>query len=386
MESSWIHDLKDFLKIRDDWDLALETSEADNPFLLSEFIVTWWQINHQGNDLCIFILKNNEKIFAGFPLYISRNTTSSFGLKRIQQIGDNFANLTEPFSIVELDKFEFHFINSLKKLKNWEFLDLPRIRSGFFERYREKNKVAGLRMIVFKDNLNASIIIDRNSEDYLMTVSSNLRNNVRKARKKAKKLGEIVLNKIEAIKDIENLYNKFILFSIESRHNRGSSSEFIDKMKQEFTKKLLIRFSSKGLLDAHALFFGETLAAISFGFRYKKGFKWIFTSYNPDLHNISPGHTLIFELVNYCYQRGDSYFDTYAGGQVFYKKQWCNKFDSLYHFMIFNNNIKAILYFPFIKIRLKFLKFVLTNSRIHNYYFLLRKKLIKMVLRNNAYL
>jgi CelD/BcsL family acetyltransferase involved in cellulose biosynthesis len=376
IEDIWIHDINEFKEIRNQWDRAIVESNGDNPFLLSEFVITWWEINYQEKKLCIYILKQNENIIAGFPLYIFKPPTL-FSLKRIQQIGDDFANLTEPFSKLDIDLFENHFLKSLKKLKNWDTIDLPRIRSRFLEQYRKNNKVNKFKSLVFQESSNASIIIDMNSEDFLMTVSSNLRNNVRKARKKAEKIGSVKLMKMEAPNDIEKLIDDFFLFSIETRFDRGGRSEFTDIKKQDFTRQILLKYSSKGLLDAHVLYFGEIMAAISFGYRFQKGFKWIFTTYNPDLQKISPGHTLIFELINYCYKIGDPYFDTYGGGHVFYKKQWCNKFDSLYYFIIFNNTFSNIIFYVARTIKLKILKLYLGNQRIRHYYLSFFKKLKK---------
>ena len=350
MEIRWIKDIEEYKSIRDDWDKALEASNADNPFLLSDLIITWWEHFGDYKELRIFVLYEDGQIVGGFPLYVNRLPLKYMKLRCLQQIGDGFANVTEPFYVISSGEFKKYFYNGLKIIKAWNFLDLPRL--GISARnYQFKND--GFKVISVSPDTNPIIEIENDAESYIMSRGKNLRNNVRKARKKAKKIGDISLIKINNIPEIKTAYDNYIDYSVSSFSRRGKKSAYADKKISEFTLNLINAFALKNHIDAHILKFGDVTAAISFGYRFKKGFKWIFTSYNPELHNISPGHTLIFELINFSYKNNDPYYDMFAGGNVYYKQQWCNKFVPLYKVKIFNNNIQSnighILYKLYLK-------------------------------------
>ena len=43
----WIENIDIFIKIKDDWDKAIDLSNTNNPFLLSDFIINWWKIYYK---------------------------------------------------------------------------------------------------------------------------------------------------------------------------------------------------------------------------------------------------------------------------------------------------------------------------------------------------
>ena len=130
MRYYWITNINEFIKLKDDWDKALKTSKADRPYLLSDLIITWWDIYKKGKRLQIFILMNEQDVIvAGFPLYIMRSHIKKGGFRRIMQIGDGFANYTEPFYSIDVNLFRKFFIMAINELRGWEIIFLPSIKS-----------------------------------------------------------------------------------------------------------------------------------------------------------------------------------------------------------------------------------------------------------------
>ena len=349
MNIHWISDIEEFKTVRDEWDEALECSGADNPFLLSDLIISWWEVFGRNRKLSIFVLYNKGSIVGGFPLYIERLSFKKGSLRRLQHIGNGYSNITEPFYLLDSNKFKKRFFTALKANPEWDLLYITRLRTDFIGfskgdlRQFDKVRENGVRVIISSHDQNAKITISQNAESYLMTCGKNLRNNVRKARKKAESIGKVVLVKIDDFEEINNLYDLHIEFSINSHAVRNRRSAFDDQRHREVAKKIISSFARRQYLDAHVLKFGDVISAVSFGYRFGDGLKWIFTSYNSQLSHTSPGHTLIYELIDYAYRNGDPYFDMYYGGNVFYKRQWCNKFHPLYDVKIFNSTITGKL-------------------------------------------
>jgi CelD/BcsL family acetyltransferase involved in cellulose biosynthesis len=344
MEYRWIEHIDEFIKIKDEWDDALVSANMDNPFLLSDLIVSWWKYYSTDKYLRIFVIKKNGVVKGGIPLYSKKISFGRGMLRRLEYMGDSAANLTEPFYVHGIPSFFDLFIKKVFECGFWDVIILPRIRGHVKNEIVESLRYnKAVKNTVVKDGgINASININQDPETYISTLSKRLRRYLRNCRSSAEKtIGEVVLEKMEQ-DEIKPYFDLYVNFSIKSYLNRGKQSAFSDKRQRLFFLDLLISLEEKNLLDAHVLKFGENVAAVSFGYRYGKGFKWILTTYNPEFEKLRPGHILISELLREAYLNKDPYFEMYSGREVFYKQQWCNDFAPLYKFLFFNKNILGV--------------------------------------------
>jgi CelD/BcsL family acetyltransferase involved in cellulose biosynthesis len=349
LKSYWLREIDHFVEISEKWDSALLLSKADRPYLMSDLIIIWWNIFRVGKKLRIFIIEDDESnIIAGFPLYISISPIRKGGFRKISQIGDGFANCTEPFFLIPREDFEKKFIFELNKLSSWEFADFPRIRNNFFSMDGSQQLSCGNRALVDSDT-NPIITISMDAESYLKTRSKKFRSNVRYYRKKATEVGEISLMQMSKIDDIINVANLFIDFSIESRKTRAKSG-YNDNDQADFVRSIVRAFAEKSIVDAHVLYFGEEIAAVSIGWRYGPGYKYILPSYNPKYSNISPGYSLIYALIDYAKNNGDPYFDMFSGGEVFYKSKWCNYFPPILVLKVYKDSLIGLIAYAFQKV------------------------------------
>jgi CelD/BcsL family acetyltransferase involved in cellulose biosynthesis len=126
--------------------------------------------------------------------------------------------------------------------------------------------------------------------------------------------------------------------SLASFRARKDISAFEDESYRGFFRDILVGFETRGRLDAHKLVAGSHTLAVSFGYRYGSGFKWILTAYNSEFSVLRPGHILLDFLIQDSIARGDLRFDMYYGGEIFYKQQWCNKMEPLKQIGIYRRN------------------------------------------------
>ena len=158
-------------------------------------------------------------------------------------------------------------------------------------------------------------------------------------KKKASLMGELKLDKISGSRGVHKVLSEFRDMSRKSFRIRGTLSAFEDNDYSDFFAGLFEGFDKKNRLDAHRLSAGDKTLAISFGYRFGKGFKWILTTFNPDFQELRPGHILIDALIQESIARGDPYFDMYYGGELFYKQQWCNKMLPLKKVVVYRDNL-----------------------------------------------
>lgn len=354
INSYWITKIDEFIKIKNDWDDALKLSEADRPYLLSDLIITWWSVYNKGKKLRIFIVKNKQgEIVAGFPLYIMRTKITKGKFRRLSQIGDGFANYTEPFCLLDFVEFKQIFFHAVNRLKSWDFMELANIKIDFLHLENSETEKLNFNFLLQNDT-SPSIIINSNADDYLKSRSKKLQQNVKYYRKKAEKIGSIFLEKITDPKEITSIADLYIKFSIDSRKGRRNSV-YESSRDADFVKKIVKSFAIKNLVDAHVLYFGSEKVAVAIGWRYGQGYKYILPSYNVEFSKYSPGYSLIYELINFAYQNNDHYFDMFTGGKVEYKVKWCNSFPKIYKLTLFKKTIIGFFayYFFVLKKQLK---------------------------------
>ena len=57
----------DFLQLKHEWNVLLDLSEVDHPFLTHVWISSWWQSFGQGSEMIILLIKDNGATVAIAP-------------------------------------------------------------------------------------------------------------------------------------------------------------------------------------------------------------------------------------------------------------------------------------------------------------------------------
>lgn len=339
MKHEWINKIEDFFAISKEWDQALADSGSDNPFIISDFVISWWKYHKRNKELAIFIIRDNGRIIAGIPLCIYSRYLNNI----ITHVGGCNANLTHFFSNSLAINPVDSLIIGLNDIKKWDILMLDRVLSGNRLIDDCRNSVAmseaGLKCRISDAGFDGVIDLDEGYDSIIKNLPKRLNQYLRNSKKEISLLGELALNRVSGSDEVNKLFNEYRALSLRAFRDRDAVSAFEDEACSNFYEELLGILDSKKMLDAHRLTAGTQTLAISFGYRFGKGFKWILTTYNPDYQDLRPGHHLIDSLIKEAILNGDPYFDMYYGGEVFYKRQWCNKMVPLKKILIYRKNI-----------------------------------------------
>ncbi len=339
MEHRLIEDINKFQDIAKDWDEALVQSGEDNPFLLSDFITTWWKHHSENRKLMIYALYGQGQIVGGIPLCVQKKNFR----KTLSHIGGIDANITHFFSKIKRIDFVEHLMSYLEKKENWDVFILDRVLSSNplikYINGRQSLGSNGFAYYIFDAGFNGLIDLTKGFDEVFEKISRRLKRYLTKGKRELNKLGELTLHKISGNSSIKRLLREYTELSVKSFRKRNKISAFEKANRFHFYEDLLVKFDMKNMLDAHRLTAGPHTLGISFGYRFGKGFKWILTAFNSDFYQLRPGHLLIEALVKEAINRGDPYFDMFYGGDVFYKQQWCQKMIPLKRIEICRNSI-----------------------------------------------
>ena len=126
MEYRWIDNIKEFQEIATRWDEALIRAGGENPFLLSDFIISWWKQYADDYEFRVFVVHDNNEIVGGLPLYIEN---AAPGMKILRYVGKVAANYTEPLYASDHANILPILEEALVERKDWDALHLNNVRS-----------------------------------------------------------------------------------------------------------------------------------------------------------------------------------------------------------------------------------------------------------------
>lgn len=348
MRHLWINNIKDFQNIADKWDEAIIASGDFNPFLLSDFIITWWKYYHNDSILSIFVIYDDNKIAGGIPLFIKKESLA-YGFARVlRYVGGDAASYTDPLYVKPDVKILPLLMEALAKRTDWDVLHLTDVRgeSRLIAEYNSHPLNHRFLLYALQDHMNWQIDLSGSGgiDAYMATISRKRKKELRSKRRYAiRNYGEVKLCRIKGTEEIERYFDLYVNFSSHSFDSRHRRSTFEDPQHLAFFREFLTIMDKKQRLDAHVLLAGEKVLAISFGYRFGKGFNWVLTGFNYHYKHLQPGYLMIEDLIKEAYNRGEAYYNCY-GHASFYKTQWCNKTAPLFQFFLVRPTLRGLYY------------------------------------------
>jgi CelD/BcsL family acetyltransferase involved in cellulose biosynthesis len=261
-------------------------------------------------------------------------------------VGGAAANYTEPLYVSGDTQLLPLLEGALAARGDWDALYLSDVRdqSRLLSEHRNCPPCKKLKRVLAQDHMDWAIDLSEGEEKYLKGLSGKLKRDLRAKRQRLEKeYGPLALKEIKGAEAVARHFDLYTQFSLRAFTTRGRRSAFEDERYAAFYKDFLIRMDAKGRLDAHALSAGDRLLALSFGYRFGKGFNWVLTGFNYDYKYFRPGYLLIEELIKEIVRRGETYYNWYSH-ERFYKAQWCNRRSPLYRFSLFRRTLKGACY------------------------------------------
>jgi len=336
MEYRWITGIDKFKDISAAWDDALIASGEDNPFLLSEFIITWWKHYSQDLKLLVFVLYDRCKIIGGLPLCQKKNGY-------LEYPGGITANYTEFLCLGKKQAIWEYFLESLSRLEAWRCLRLKRIRESRFNASYVNAIALGHKDILLDANRSEYaylINIPGNFPDYIRHLPKKLRYYIKRSERKFSKAGVVSLISFKSENEIKQLVETYISFSRSSFKERNKQSAFEDKNYCNFFRELISRMQKAGYLDANALSLDDRVIAVHFGYSLGNNLNYVFPAFDISFADLNPGHLLIYKLIELGSKRKNKIFDFYTG-YSFYKGQWCDRKEEVFSLEVRPNRFRG---------------------------------------------
>jgi len=286
-----------FLRLEEDWNTFLFSSDLNSVFLTHDWFSTWWRNLSEDSELHVLIFRDlNDGILGMAPLRIkedkvlfmaSHEVTDYCDFVTHRKCRENFyrsflKNLREDYSSLA----SFEFINI--KETSPTLLYIPKLASeyGFTSSQVESEVVPVL-------NLPSSY------DAYISGLERKNRHELRRKLRRSESLGGLKTKKITDSEELISAVDTFIDL------HRDSSMEKKNFWKKEgmvdFFRETVHRFALRGWVDLNCLFMKDSLVAALLNFTYQHEVLFYNVAYKTDFASYSPGYYLfnssIYEAI-----------------------------------------------------------------------------------------
>jgi CelD/BcsL family acetyltransferase involved in cellulose biosynthesis len=356
-----IQTVDSFAELKDDWNRLVSESINPHPFILWEWMYSWWETYHQENHdkLAILAMYRNSELVALAPFYIK---SKGFFLKRLSLLGEgeNIADAavtTYPDLIVK-EQYRDQAISAFtKKLKKYR-LDSLKFNYASFNLIQENSVLKELGecfnddfTTLKKHSENQFVInLPKNEDEYIESLSKSTRKQFRMKLRRLKKEGSIEITS-------EDNLNTGLLTIETLQHARSShlkqKNPFDSECFKIFHKKLTEHFKHQEILQIRVMKHDDTPIAAAYNFYYKGScYSYLSGFKSSNDRRFSPMFILdMLEIQNLIKRQYDRYDLLVSESQNNYKTKFGSDVNSVYKIHWFRKGLISTGMITYLKVR-----------------------------------
>jgi CelD/BcsL family acetyltransferase involved in cellulose biosynthesis len=278
-------------------------------FVLPPWLEAWSQIFGSEKDNYINIVRENDNIIGIAPLRIKDNTARFIGDIDVCDYLD---------FIVAAGKEEGFFNTLLDELvkKGIRQLDLQHVRPDSIT-IRDFIPVAnarGYEVITTQEDVNVEMDLPSAWEEYLETLSTKQRHEVRRKLRRLQEAGNLELRFITDTASVSGAMDTFFKMFVDSRRDKA---EFLTEKREKYFRLLTANMAEAGLLRLGVLELDKKPVAQIICFDYHNCMYLYNSGYNPDYVSLSAGLISKILAIKDCIEKGKRKFDFLKGAEIY---------------------------------------------------------------------
>lgn len=313
---------EDFLDSKDLWEDALRRSLDNHIFQTWEWLSTWWRHYGDKRRSFLIVVTEGKKILAAAPLMYTTYNLLGLRIRKMECLTDPAAD----YHTFLLTRNRPEYVRLIidyaeKEAADWDFIELSEIPQN-----SETARVLTLLRPKFNfkwrvQNRCSYAMLPTKFEDYFQKLSSNLRRNLHRYEKKAKKDYKVDFricnNKEEIKRDMETL---FILHQKEWQ-SKSQAGAFSDQRFRDFHLDIAACFAERGWLALNFIMLNEDPATAGYAFAYGGKLYSYLSGSDSRFSKYRVGSLRLMYLIRHCIINGLTEYDFMRGDEP-YKEQW----------------------------------------------------------------
>lgn len=283
-----IKKFEDFVRLEEDWNTFLFSSEQNSIFLTHEWLSAWWRNLSGDSELHVLIFRDpNDGILGMAPLRVKESKVLFMASQEVTDYCDFVThrkcregffrsflkNLWNDFSY--LSAFEFMNIKGSSPALHY----IPKLASKF-----------GFTCTQLESEVAPVLDLPASYENYTSQLARRKRHELRRKLRRMESLEGLKIKKIKEPEELEAVVDSFIAL------HGSSSKEKMNFWRKEgiidFFKETIHRFSLRGWVELNCLFVKDMLVAALLNFTYQNEILFYNIAYKSDFSAYSPGFYL----------------------------------------------------------------------------------------------
>jgi CelD/BcsL family acetyltransferase involved in cellulose biosynthesis len=316
-----VQDRETLVRLEPEWN-ALVAQTGNEPFYRHEYIASWIQSFTPRQPLKLLVGRNRAgRLVALLPLVEER--TSICGIPATLWASPTNVH-SYRFDLIAVDPASAStaFLRRLRAEKGWDGVRLTDVAPyGRAWQLHAAARDAGLPAGVYEAQRSTYISLPSSYDELASGLSAKFRSNLRRRRKLLEKKGRVSVELVTGGPELQGKLEQ--CFAIEQSGWKGRSGEPAnhDPRIHGFYSELARRASAEGSFSLFLLHLDDRPIAFHYGLTQDGVYSLIMTSYDESLHDCSPGHLLVEEVLKVCIANGRREFD-FLGCDLEWKRAW----------------------------------------------------------------
>jgi CelD/BcsL family acetyltransferase involved in cellulose biosynthesis len=314
--------------IRTAWGELLAESSSRTIFLTWEWLKPWWDAFGEGRQIIALAASDDEGGLAGLALLSSerRRIVTGITLKTLRLLGDGSTD-SDTLDFIVREGYEGPFVKSVldwcaQHESEWDILELNTVPQPSAVARELQNEFAARGWVCWqRENVHQIVALPGKWEEYLSSLSKNMRASVNSKMRKLEKRYQVQRRKCESPEELSEFLDQLYRMHTMRWSLLEQSGSFFLPARRQFYTEMARAFLQRGWLDFWLLELNGKPAAAEFGFHYGKTYYFLQTGFDPAYFADSVGFVLKAQIFRELIKQGMEAYD-FLGDDDPYKQRW----------------------------------------------------------------
>ncbi len=345
LQTEVISDPEQFAALGREWNDAVERAAVPHPFLTHEWVRTWWDCFGTDAQLRIVVVRDEGRIVAIAPLMLERTRIYGMPVRRMRLLQNDHTPRTDLIVVdrqVEAYRAIWEVLTAGRD--EWDVLQLSQIlrESPTLGLFQQCAGEAGFATGTWASSESPYLELSGTWEEYLASLGSKFRSNVRNRLTRLTQIGEPVMEVLDDGARILAAREDSMRLEASGWKEQEGTAINSDAAVQRFYARLAERAGAEGWLRLLFLTVNGTRIATSYGARYAGRLFLFKTGYDPAYAKCSPFKVLTWFAVQASYAEGLREVD-FLGDTEPWKLEWTETRRGHDWLFVFSDTVRAKL-------------------------------------------
>ena len=325
------------------WDGLVERAGVPHPFLTHAWIRTFWESFGEPGGLYVLVVRRSGQVVAIAPF--ARRTRMMYGIPA--RVIETIRNPHSPRSDILLSAHPLETCGAIlehlvSRRGSWDVLELGNVPADS-SAYRELRRIARVGgLLTGTESLGGSPFVARPAawEDYLRTLSTKHRSNLRNRLGRLGKQGEVVLETVTGGDGLDAALAEAFRLEASGWKNGNGTAIASHAPTKQFYRALAERAAAAGWLRLEFLKVGDRRIAVIYALRYGGRHYILKLGYDPEFATYSPGHLVCLKALEQAFAEGAVEVD-FLGDDDPWKREWTSDVRAHRWLFLFPDHFRA---------------------------------------------